>query len=130
MPQKSIFKYDWRHPYVVPEDTRDRSDVEIGSIRVGEEVWVKPPNARCTSQWGRGRVTEVNSQNNVMVDGVPRHILDVRRVVSSSSDWSDDEQEEVEVEGSDNEGMVMHYRPQRERRPPDWTVDFDMDMEG
>ena len=36
---------------------RRQRDIEIGSIRVGEEVWVKPPNARCTSQWGRGRVT-------------------------------------------------------------------------
>ena len=64
-----------------------------------------------------------------MVDGGPRHILDVRRVVSFSSDGSDDEQEEVEVGGSGNESMVMPYRPRRERRPPAWTVDFDMDME-
>ena len=77
VPQKSVFKYEWRQSCVAPEDTGDRSGVDIGSIRVGEEVWVKPPNARCTSQWGKGRVTGVNSRNNVMVDGVPRHILDV-----------------------------------------------------
>ena len=115
VPQKSVFKYEWRQSCVAPQDTGDRSDVDIGSIRVGEEVWVKPPNARCTSQWGKGRVTGVNSRNNVMVDGVPRHILDVRRVVSSSSDGSDDEQEEVEVGGAENESMVMPYRPRRER---------------
>ena len=44
---------------------------------VGEEVWVKPPNARCVTEWNRGRVTGNNSSNNVIVDGVPRHILDV-----------------------------------------------------
>ena len=34
-----------------------------------DEVWVKPANPRCTSQWGRGVVTKVNSTNNVEVGG-------------------------------------------------------------
>ena len=42
-------------------------------------------------------MTAINSRNNVSVDGMPRHILDVRRVVSVIED-SDDEQEEAEHE--------------------------------
>ena len=61
---------------------------------MGEEVWVKPPNARCTTRWGRGKVTEVLSQNKVAVDGVPRHVLDIQRV----SLPSDKEVEEVPQE--------------------------------
>ena len=45
-------------------------------MRVGEEFWVKPPGVHFTSKWGSGRITEVQSQNNVKVDGVPRHILE------------------------------------------------------
>ena len=42
---------------------------------------MKPPSARCNSKWGKGFVTGVNSANNIEVDYVPRHILDVRPVV-------------------------------------------------
>ena len=49
-------------------------------IAVGEEMLVKPPNTRCTMRWGRGKVTEVLSQNKVALDGVPRHVLDIWRV--------------------------------------------------
>ena len=57
---------------------------ESGSttVTVGEEVWVKPRDARCTSEWRRGTVTDVHSSNNVSVNGIPRHILDVRRVIN------------------------------------------------
>ena len=59
-------------------------------VSVGDEVWVKPPSVKCTSQWGRGVVTDVNSSNNVSVDGMPRHILDIRRVVESDEEEDDD----------------------------------------
>ncbi|KAF2360595.1 Reverse transcriptase RNA-dependent DNA polymerase [Trinorchestia longiramus] len=51
------------------------------SIRAGEEVWVKPSNANCTTRWGRGIVTGVNSSNNIEVDGVSRHVRKVRSVI-------------------------------------------------
>ena len=43
--------------------------------------------------WQKGVVTAINSRNNVSVDGMPRHILDVRQVVSVIED-SDDEHED------------------------------------
>ena len=53
----------------------------LGELFLGGEVWVKPPQARCTIQWGRVVVTGVNSGNGVSEDGMPRHVLDIRRVV-------------------------------------------------
>ena len=45
---------------------------------VGDAVWVKPPGARCTTIFDRGRVTGVISDCAVEVDGVPRHVRDIR----------------------------------------------------
>ena len=39
---------------------------------------MKPPSSCCTMQWSRGQVTEIHSNNNISIDGVPRHILDIR----------------------------------------------------
>ena len=45
---------------------------------VGDAVWVKPPDARCTTQFGSGHVTGIVSDCAVEVDGVPRHVKDLR----------------------------------------------------
>lgn len=52
--------------------------------------------------------------NNVSVGGMPRHVLDLRRVVDSSTD---EEPEEV------SEDIVLR-RSQRERRRPMWMKDY------
>ncbi|KAF2353137.1 Reverse transcriptase domain [Trinorchestia longiramus] len=80
VPECSVYKYEWRYPSVRPTRV-EGSQHNASAIRAGEEVWVKPPNANCTTQWGRGAVTGVTSSNNIEVDGVPRHVLDVRSVV-------------------------------------------------
>ena len=108
-PQRAVFRYEWRHPAVQPK-LKDHD--KEATVEVGEEVWVKPTDGRCTALWQKGVVTAINSRNNVSVDGMPRHILDVRRVVSAIED-SDDEHEEVERE--DQEAV----RAEAERRYPD-----------
>lgn len=87
-------------------------------IAVGEEVWVKPPNSRCTTRWGKGTVTEVLSKNKVAIDGMPRHILDIRRVSLPSEEGEVD----AEVEVSEEEPL---RRSHRERRRPAWMADYD-----
>ena len=52
----------------------------------GDRVVVKPPNARCDTRWGGGPVMKVNSPWNVEVNGVPRHIQDVRLARSGTSE--------------------------------------------
>lgn len=116
VPQRTVFRYEWRHPSKVPTgETKGAA-----TIKVGEEVWVKPPDAKCTSHWKRGTVTDVHSPNNISVDGIPRHVLDVRRVIlpseSSEEERSEEEVQEVEIEPR---------RSQRERRPPVWMQDYD-----
>ena len=116
VPQRSLFKYDWRHPAAdVPISQAEQDE----TVRMGEEVWVKPPEARCTTQWCRGVVTGVKSRNNVEVDAIPRHILDIRRVVSTS----EESEEEGEQEAGHEVEEAQRY-PQRERRPPVWMKDY------
>ena len=126
VPQRTVFRYEWRHPTVLPE-LKDH-DTET-TVKVGEEVWVKPAGARCTALWQKGLVTAINSRNNVSVDGMPRHILDVRRIVSVIED-SDDEQEEVEHEDQKAGRAEAERRyPDRGRRPPRWLGDYATDSE-
>ena len=47
VPHRSVFNYEWRHP----RDTSQEIDEQgPARIQIGEEVWLKPPNARCTTQ--------------------------------------------------------------------------------
>ncbi|XP_076036043.1 uncharacterized protein LOC143021997 [Oratosquilla oratoria] len=114
VPQKAVFKYDWRHPLQGPKLPANAEEGPA-SVQVGEEVWVRPRDRKCTSQW-----TEVNSRNNVSVEGVPRHILYIRQVVSEGED-------EEEGHGATTEEDGVSQRPQRERRPPRWLQDYDVE---
>ena len=117
VPQKSVFSYEWRQPTERPGQ-RSREE-QTASVRVGDEVWVKPPVAKCTAQWGRGRVTKVNSKNNIEVDHMPRHVLDLR-MVGDDRQEADAESEAVE---ENDTGDTRRY-PQRDRRVPLWMDDY------
>ena len=126
VPQRAVFRYEWRHPAVQPK-LKDHD--KEATVEVGEEVWVKPADGRCTAHWQKGVVTAINSRNNVSVDGMPRHILDVRRVVSAIED-SDDEHEEVEREDQEAVRAEAERRyPDRGRRPPRWLEDYMTDSD-
>ena len=45
---------------------------------LGDPVWVKPPRYRCMSKFQEGTVTELISPQTVIVDGIPRHVKDMR----------------------------------------------------
>ena len=132
VPYRSVYVYDWINPLRVVQNESIEDAVD-SRVELGDEVWVKPPNARCTSHWGRGVVTNINSNNNVSVDGVPRHILDVRRVVLPVDDIDldvDDEDEDGSVAGvNDNARETVApllRRSARHRRPPCWANDYVM----
>ena len=134
VPQKALFTYEWRHPGNVAIQDSPQMDLRI---EVGEEVWVKPPNARCTTKWKKGRVTKINSRNNVEINGMPRHILDLRPATNEKSEQAvddeanedmreeaceeqevmDEHQDEVTEEGHNNSNSVMRY-PTRVRKEP------------
>ncbi|GFN98850.1 hypothetical protein PoB_002535600 [Plakobranchus ocellatus] len=66
----------------------------------------------------RGRVSKVNSSNNVEVDGMPRHVLDVRRVVSAEA--------ETEMMSDDPVLSEQAQRAKRQGRFPAWARDYVM----
>ena len=125
VPQHSVFRYDWRHPAA---DPHPRCEEEAETVKLGDEVWVKPPHARCTTHWRKGLVTGINSGNNVSVDGMPRHILDVRRVVCLGGDGDPDEDEGFAGLGDliREETVVERRYPQRVRYPPVWLDDYEI----
>ena len=109
-------------------------------LAVGEEGWVKPPNVRCTTQWKKGVITEVNSPNNFSVNGMPRHVLDLRRVVREEaeggqcgevllegevSEGMDGHDEDLDVQDAPDEHDVPPRYPRRDRRPPGWLANFE-----
>ncbi|KAK7070598.1 hypothetical protein SK128_001055, partial [Halocaridina rubra] len=53
------------------------------SKQLGDEVWVKLPDWKFTSQWRRVTVMDVHSKDNVFANGKQGHILDLLRVVDS-----------------------------------------------
>ena len=119
IPQRAIYTYEWRHP---DKEVSSESKGQPTSITVGDEVWVKPPDARCTSTWKRGVITDINSANNVSVDNMPRHVLDVRRVIDDTEESEEDEVQPPRGELSDSEPRY----PRRERHPPQWATDYHM----
>ena len=78
VPSSELFRYRWRCPGV---DEAAYRDVEQDhAYIVGQRVYVKPDNARCTRRWPVGVVTYVGRRVQVEVHGIPRHVADIRAV--------------------------------------------------
>lgn len=124
VPQRLVFRYDWRHPAAA---TLVKKEDEVGTIKLEDEVWVKPPHARCTTRWQKGIVTGLNSRSNVSVDGMPRHILDLRRVVRlDGEETQDGEEGPTDTSGTDCQEVGDEQRyPRRNRRPPAWLENYE-----
>ena len=48
------------------------------SYQVGDRVWVKAPQNRCTTKFSKGEVTKIISPQSILVDGIPCHVKDLR----------------------------------------------------
>ncbi|XP_067944891.1 uncharacterized protein [Watersipora subatra] len=77
VPSNNLYRYSWRVPFDV--NLRGLDEGSQGKFAVGDEVWVKPSTPSCTRQWAPGVITGVISKHNVCVDGMPRHVRDVRK---------------------------------------------------
>ena len=103
---------------------------------VGETVWVKPSVNRCHTKYKLGTVTRVVSEQTMEVDGMPRHVRDLRSAVppdtaptTAQTFMSDDEELPLlpahrgsEEESSDSEEEIDRPTPRRsgrEKRFPD-----------
>ena len=83
VPSNLLFRYHWRVPFDVNLRT-EGGDVE-SSFLVGDEVWVKSSPPSCVKQWMPGKVTRIVSKHTVCVDGMPRHVRDIRKQHSGVS---------------------------------------------
>ena len=57
-----------------------QDDTVSSSYFVVDAVWKKSLHRRCTTQFDRGTVMRICSPHSVCVDGIPRHVKDVRPV--------------------------------------------------
>ena len=80
IPSRVLFRYPWRLPYDTTQVNVD--DGVSVSFDIGDEVWVKPTVPSCIKKWSRGRVTGLQSTHVICVDGMPRHVRDVRKAHS------------------------------------------------
>ena len=116
-PSRHLFRHRCRNPMERPRESRQR---EQPGFSQGDTVFVKPPGARCTTRWKEGRVTRVTPAGAVEVDGVHRHVGDIRRVFLESS-----ESEAEDTEGSGEESQMEVRRSDRVTAQPWRYCDSD-----
>ena len=132
IPFYNIYSYCIKFP-----ETRAINEGEIqleSKFKVGDNVFVKPADSKCTTKWKNGVITKVNSYWSVDVDGIPRHISDIRdnfyepdqesvpaheyfiNYFSDASDQEDRDEEDTDL-------------PRRERKRPERFEDYVMNVD-
>ena len=86
-PANALYRYDVR---VKAVDGRVGEQEEANRYRCGDAVWVRGPGSRCDQRYLMGVVTGVVSEHTVEVDGMPRHVRDIRRRAEEPDDAVDD----------------------------------------
>lgn len=95
VPAMELYQYHSRLP---GEKIADQGcGVATGEYCVGDLVYVKPVPTRCTSVWKCGEVTAVISDTTIEVDGVNRHVADLRPCDGSNVS-SESQEGEADVE--------------------------------
>ena len=74
-PADTLFNYESR---VSDVDTEVEASDGQCRFSVGDQVWVRDPSRRCDVPSSLGTVSRVVSPQNVEVDGIPRHVRDLR----------------------------------------------------
>lgn len=136
VPVNGLFTYEWR-TLLTCDDRSPGVDHQQSPFWVGQRVYVKPGQSRCTTVWPEGRITHVREGVQVDVDGVARHIADVRPVPSEEDDdggagagarQDNDCDSEIHLIGPEEnefeEADGGRCHPRRQRRPPDRFGDF------
>uniref|UniRef100_A0A5S6Q5M4 Integrase catalytic domain-containing protein n=1 Tax=Trichuris muris TaxID=70415 RepID=A0A5S6Q5M4_TRIMR len=131
-PANVLYRYTVR---VRSEESAEMTtDNNNNSYAVGDTVWVKPNNVKCDSKYQSGTISRIVSSQAAEVDGVPRHVRDLRRravtdeAASQRSDASDSHEEmiirvparhteEAQLETSPEETTIGPRRSTRLRRP-------------
>ena len=91
-----------------------------GPYELGDTVWVKPPNSRCTTSFRRGQITGIVSEQAVLVDGTPCHVRDIQPAINRNLLASSGSGE------SSNDELLIQPMP---RVPDDPTANSDADAD-
>ncbi|KAG0726818.1 hypothetical protein GWK47_035825 [Chionoecetes opilio] len=81
-PANQIFRYEVRLLGIDEVRQQNQSADDQHRYSVGDRVWIRHPSRRCDSRSLEGTVTRLVSPQNVEVDGMPRHVRDLRLVTS------------------------------------------------
>ena len=132
-PAASLHSYLWRNPnsQIISNEEGKVSDSDF---TVGDKIFVKPPNARCTTRWVEGVVTATPSRTSVEVNGIPRHVADCRQTPAVEKIAAETESaKDNDPRCDDGDGEPVRpglRRSTRERRPPAYLSDFECDLGG
>ncbi|KAG0726852.1 hypothetical protein GWK47_035774 [Chionoecetes opilio] len=77
-PANQIFRYEVRLLGIDEVRQQNQSADDQHRYSVGDRVWIRHPSRRCNSRSLEGTVTRLVSPQNVEVDGMPRHVRDLR----------------------------------------------------
>lgn len=123
VPSRQVNKYNWRVPRINGGGLEDGqgADGEVdGKFAVGDAVFVKPRDVRCTTKWSLGTVSRAPLHSNVEINGIPRHVADIRAIPKVNEGQVEEEPEAPQADQVEEEPMVpLPGRPLRERKPPD-----------
>ena len=149
VPMEQVYSYPIRAGPDTSGSPNKSRPTHLNPFLVGDVVFVKPPNAKCTTVWSRGVVERLVSNTTVLVNGVNRHVADVRfsrhaadcsdgvsdielagggggeeAVDDSAGDVRDDVAGDDTDAPDDDGDRVVADRAVRERRPPPWMADY------
>ena len=112
-PASEMYRYRVRvRPVNVPtEVTRQATVSQRGhqSYAVGDVVWVRRRGSRCSARSQLGRVTTIISDLSIEVDGVPRHVRNLR--LSWQSAQAAPQQQNQQRSTSDDDGPLLVHLP-------------------
>ena len=108
-PYRRIFRYQRRCPLQPSRPAK----VKTGRppFSAGDQVVVKPPGARCTTPWRVGTVTSVTPDGVIEVDGVHRHVGDIRGLPESSESSGGSESDSESSGESEGDSAVICREP-------------------
>jgi ribonuclease HI len=75
VPSSILYSYPWRCPAKVEDDENPK--IPVG-FEVGENVFVKPNGAKCSTEWSIGVVSGLGERGVIEINGIPRHATDIR----------------------------------------------------
>lgn len=138
-PANQLCRYEVRLLDIDGVSEEDQPADPSHHFSVGDRVWIRHPSRRCDTRSTEGTITRLVSNQNVEVDGMPRHVRDLRHATplpTAPEEPSTEERDGLEMDdvlidlrvapndssSSDEEETVRSDRPlprrgSRERYP-------------